>query len=439
MKFFKRNIIVLGFLALFSNYMNAQEPKAVLLGQGVVGALYEPKTESPRSKIALLVMHAEGDYTQFSAGKELSERGYTVLNANNSASKYSGNDLDFERAITEIGKAVKYLKDRKGIEKVVLLGHSGGGSMFSAYQNIAENGVQVCQTPNKIVPCSDKLANLPKADGIILLDANYGMSTMYLLSLDPAISDENSAMKRHSNLNLYLPENGMTSKGATFSAKFKQRYFKAVAKRNNDIIKKALERKKLIEKGLGNFADDEPFIVPAANYMGMNNKLFSQDVSLLSRTNQAWKLVHKDGSITTEIVRTTRSPKNLKQIDEQYSMALRSTIQRFLPMFAIRVGDDFSIGETGFTGIDWESTHTSPVSNVKGINVPFLTVGLTGNWEYLNAEQLYLNAKSTDKDIVFIEGASHIVTPIDEKYGDTIKLTYDYIADWLSKTGRFLN
>ncbi|MGR3806622.1 hypothetical protein [Pasteurella testudinis] len=64
-------------------------------------------------------------------------------------------------------------------------------------------------------------------------------------------------------------------------------------------------------------------------------------------------------------------------------------------------------------------------------------IGLTGNWEYLNAEQIYLNAKSQDKDIVFVEGASHVVTPIDTKYGDTVKLTYDYMADWLGKAGRF--
>ena len=33
------------------------------------------------------------------------------------------------------------------------------------YQNVAENGVSVCQGPNKLVQCGNELAGLPKADG----------------------------------------------------------------------------------------------------------------------------------------------------------------------------------------------------------------------------------------------------------------------------------
>ncbi|MGR3806621.1 hypothetical protein [Pasteurella testudinis] len=242
--------------------------------------------------------------------------------------------------------------------------------MFSAYQNIAENGVDICQSAVKIAPCSDKLADLPKADGLVLLDANYGMSTMYLLSLDPAIVNEHNAQQRNPSVDLYLPENGMGESGANYSQAFKQRYFTALAKRNHAIIAHAQQRKALIDKGEGDFAGDEALIIPAANYLGMNNKLFAQDPSLLAHTQQAWKLLHQDGSVSTQIVPTTRSAKNLSNKGNQYDMALRTTVQRFLPMYAVRLNGDFAITATGLQGVDWESSHTTPVGNVRHISVP---------------------------------------------------------------------
>jgi hypothetical protein len=56
-------------------------------GHGVPAVLYEPTNEGPKSQIALIVMHASGDYLNFSACTELAKRGYRVLCTNNSTSK----------------------------------------------------------------------------------------------------------------------------------------------------------------------------------------------------------------------------------------------------------------------------------------------------------------------------------------------------------------
>jgi hypothetical protein len=70
-------------------------------------------------------------------------------------------------------------------------------------------------------------------------------------------------------------------------------------------------------------------------------------------------------------------------------------------------------------------------------------MGMTGHWEYLAAETIFEHAKSTDKKLVFVEGATHIYTTCTkcEKYpgqfGDTVKTTYDYVDSWLSEKGRF--
>jgi hypothetical protein len=53
-------------------------------------------------------------------------------------------------------------------------------------------------------------------------------------------------------------------------------------------------------------------------------------------------------------------------------------------------------------------------------------------------------AKSSDKELAYVEGARHNFTTCTEcekkwgaSYGDTLKTTYDYVDGWLSKAGGF--
>ena len=128
-----------------------------------------------------------------------------------------------------------------------------------------------------------------------------------------------------------------------------------------------------------------------------------------------------------------------------YRAALKTTVKNYLASYAIRVTPDFGYGEDStIRGVDWRSTYSSPPGNVEGISVPFLALGMTGNWEGLAAETIYDHAKSADKSLAFIEGATHIYTPCKAcektpgEFGDTVKTTYDYIDGWVSSPGRFL-
>ena len=105
----------------------------------------------------------------FPACTELSKRGYRVLCTGNSLMDTSKDGID--TLLLEMKLGVAYLRNYPGVQKIVLLGHSGGGMLMSTYQNIAENGLKACQGSEKIVKCSDSLAGLPAADGIMLLDA----------------------------------------------------------------------------------------------------------------------------------------------------------------------------------------------------------------------------------------------------------------------------
>ena len=50
--------------------------------QRVPGVLYEPEETAARNRIAVLVMHSDEDYLDFSTGPELAARGFTALCAN---------------------------------------------------------------------------------------------------------------------------------------------------------------------------------------------------------------------------------------------------------------------------------------------------------------------------------------------------------------------
>ncbi|KAF2142263.1 uncharacterized protein K452DRAFT_227456 [Aplosporella prunicola CBS 121167] len=428
--------------------MNGTLPKPELLdlASGVVGGLFRPASDGAKAAIGILVMHAEQDYLTFSACTELPKRGYTVLCANNDASK-SGymTDLDFESMMQEVALGVSYLRNQTDISQVVLLGHSGGGAMMSAYQNIAENGLAACQGSEKIYPCSENMSALPKADGVMLLDANYGIASMALLSLNPAITDETSGLKINSSLDLFAPENGFSEKGGNYSAVFTKAFQSGVVARMQRLVSFAEERLKAINAGNGSFSDDEDFYIPDASYIGFNNKLISQDVRFLSHTSQPWPLLHKNGSTTTQIVHSVRVASTIGSNAKSYTNgAIKTTIKRFLSAFALRVRDDFSYGEDSFTGVVWNSSHMVPIAAAPGITVPLLTLGMTGHYEYLNAEKIYLNAGSKDKSIAFVEGAQHTINTCTEcesypgEFGDTTKTAYDYMGQWLGKEGRFI-
>ena len=121
-------------LALLAQLASASDTPLPILedfdATGVLGGLYRPNTTSPRSHIGLYIMHAEQDYASFVGCTELQERGFTVFCANNEASK-SGymSDINFEDMMLQANTGLAWLRNQTDIDKVVILGHSGGGAV----------------------------------------------------------------------------------------------------------------------------------------------------------------------------------------------------------------------------------------------------------------------------------------------------------------------
>lgn len=421
----------------------------VWLAPGVPGVLYEPAEPGPKASIAILAMHPDGDYLrpgETNTCMQLAMRGYRALCANASSSKQGLiGDMDQEKATLNVKAGVEYLRKQPWLRKLVLFGHSGGGAMMAAYQNIAENGVKACDGPEKLLPCSDALAGLPAADGVMLIDASMGMPGSNLLSIDPAVVEDDDGMHLNPALDMYNPANGFNSRGSTYSPAFMKRFFAGQRDRMNALIAKAKARLALIRSGNGRFQDDEPFIVAGA--VPAENKLNEQDVRLLSRTHDAWPLLHANGSVTTEVIHTVRVPRSESTPTVRENRALVTTVKDFLRTFSIRALPDYGVDEFGVHGVDFSSSWGATYNNVGGITKPLLQMGFTGSYEYSFAEGARARAKAADRTLAYVEGPVHGFRPCTEcavahgfpanHYGDTVKTLYDFIDSWLSKPGRF--
>lgn len=384
-------------------------------------ALYQPTTASAKTGIAVVVMHSHQDYMNFIANGELAKRGYTVL-----ATKPNDSNL-LEDKLVSLKYCIDYLRKQDNIHTIILLGHSGGATVISAYEYLAENGRDGLQDMI-YQDYSDKIDNLPKADAVMLLDANPGLSTITINSLDPNVSDESTGY----------------SLGNKYNYDEEREYMRGQQERYTKLVEFAKNRLQLIKDGKGLYADDEPLIIPGAQSMRFYNKLYSSNTNLLSHTNKAWPLIHADGSITTEIVHSVRAPFNPVDRTEMLATAQQLTVRSFLSSFAIDVDKDYEVTETGFKGIHFDSNLTSPIGNARGIHIPTLVMGMTGSYEYINSEAIYENLPAEDKTIAFIEGAGHMFTTDRQaerynkaNYGDTLKNLFDYVDNWLST--RFAN
>lgn len=262
---------------------------------------------------------------------------------------------------------------------------------------------------------------------------------MTLLSLDPNITEQNKGNNATDLYDLKDPAKGYVSGGnSTYGSSFVASYNQAQRNRLLTLMAMANDRLSMIVSGKGKFTDDEPFVVAGAAQMRFYNKLFPQDLSLLSHTKKSWPVIKADGSIKNEIVRSVRAPFSMTGSSDRLTAALNTTVRGFLSMCAITTDVNFRVNDNGLQGVHWNSNINNPIGNSEGITVPCLFMGMTGSYEYLAAEEIYNHSASIDKTIAFVEGASHNFTPDKDaegynktSYGDTVKHLFDYVDNWL--------
>ena len=390
------------------------------------GALYSPDS-GPAPTVAFLAIHRTSNFMDMIGTRELARRGFMVLGMN---PRSDNNEaiVNFEDIALDIKQGVDFLRRQPSISRVVLIGFSGGGPSITFYQATAEKGPSYCQGPSKLTQCSNALADLPPADGLLLLDAHPGNTVNTLRSLNAAVLDENDLSKLDASLDPFDPRNGFNPNGqSVYSAEFTDRYFKAQAARMNRLIDKALAMRETIKQGTGSTTDDAPFI-----FYRNRARLMDFSMSVHPGTTRPQKLLKNDGSISTEVVRSVRvATTNSAKLDKTLSNGTKLlTLTSFLSANSIRAADSM-------TDIDWCTSNNSTPCALRQITAPILITAMGGHYFIADNEIHYDVAASRDKDFIVIEGAVHGQTPCEacskvtgQSYSNATKNLYDYVAKW---------
>lgn len=390
------------------------------------GALYVPDS-GPAPTVAFLTIHRTANFMNLIATRELAKRGYMVLGMN---PRSDNNEaiVNFENVALDIKQGVEFLRKQPGITRIILIGHSGGGPATTFYQATAEKGVSYCNGPNKLTPCSNAFADLPKADALLLLDAHPGNTVNSMRSLNPAVVDEEDPSKIDASLNPFNPKNGFNPNGQSeYSKEFMDRYFKAQAARMSRLIEKALALRDEVKQGKAKTTDDLPFIVYRDRA-----RLIDFSMSVHPATKEPRKLIKNDGTIVTEVVRSVRVPitQNARLDRTLSNGTMFLTLTSFLSANAIRARDSID-------DIDWCTSNNSTPCALKEISVPLLIMAMGGHYFIGDNEIHYEVAASKDKDYVVIEGAVHGMMPCEacskvtgQSYSNATKNLYDYVAKW---------
>ena len=225
----------------FVGLASPQQGRAGAGGWPCQGVWYAPRGARPR--VALIATHYNIDFSQHYLADFMASRGVGFLGWN---TRFRGDEAHFllDHALVDIGTGVRWLRETQGVERVILLGNSGGGSLMAAYQSHAVS-------PN-VVPLAGMrpaagLAGLPPADGFIALAAHPGRPDVLTAWLDAAATDEQDVTATDPALDLWNPVNG-----PPYSPEFLQRYRAAQVARNQRITDWAkAELDRLSAAGLG--------------------------------------------------------------------------------------------------------------------------------------------------------------------------------------------
>ena len=178
-----------------------------------------------KPKVAMIATHYQIDFSEHYLADYMATRGIGFLGWN---TRFRGFESSFllDHALVDIGVGVRWLREVQGVETVVLLGNSGGGSLMAAYQAQA---VDQHVTPLEGMRPAAGLDDLPAADGYVASAAHPGRPDVLTAWMDAAVIDENDAMATDPDLDLFNERNGPPY------AEFIERYRAAQVARNEAI------------------------------------------------------------------------------------------------------------------------------------------------------------------------------------------------------------
>jgi hypothetical protein len=354
--------------------------------------LYQPARGKPRTVVVLA--HPRADFAQHYSIPFWVEAGFAAFAQN---TRYLNNDstMIHENLLLDLAAGIRFLRE-PGFERIVMLGNSGGGSLFSYYDAEARKpaGSRVKSPPGGGPPDLNKF-EMPTADGLILLAAHPGQGRVLTVSLDAAVVDENDPFASDPALDMYEERNGFRAPPAEsrYDREWLGRYRAAQRARATRID--AIAWRQVEEASIARAATKAAdFAAAPAEYRAhMQRRTMAPRIMVVYRTqaNPAYLDLTIDPS--ERVVGSIFSP--------------RPDLFNYHPV---------GLGHV-VTPEAWLSTWSGPSSyanlerNLPQITVPTLLVGAMADQDIFLADVRaeYELSGAADKRIEFIAGADHFM------------------------------
>jgi hypothetical protein len=154
----------------------------------------------------VVLMHPRANFAHHYVTPGLLDAGLAVLNV---TSRWLNNDatLIHEQVLLDVAAALAVARAR--FDRVVLVGNSGGASLFTFYlhQALAPAGERLTDTAAGD-PFDLNQFELPTADAMVYMAGHPGEGHFLLHAIDPSVTDEDDPVACDSSLDLYDPANG---------------------------------------------------------------------------------------------------------------------------------------------------------------------------------------------------------------------------------------
>lgn len=365
------------------HFVSLPSPTARQNGAGYMptqGVYHHAKGSRPRT--AMIATHYNVDFSEHYMAGLMAARGVGFLGWN---TRFRGLEHSFtlDHALVDIGVGVRWLREEVGVEKVVLLGNSGGGSLMAAYQSQA---VEPNLKPLLGTPVAEAALELLPCDLYVSTNAHPGRPEVLTDWFDPSITDESDLTSVDPSLDMYNPENG-----PPYSEDFMQRYRAAQVARNHRIAAWALEELERVRSA------------------GCIDRMFNM--------HRAWadpRLL--DGSLDPndrEVGVCYLGPPKVFNYSP-YGIGSSSTLRTWLSMWSL------------------EHSQCRAIPHLERIRVPSLVIQSmadTGVFP-VDAHTIHDNLAAEDKTLEFIAGDHYLLKPEIAREGIA-----DLVAGWLQERG----
>jgi hypothetical protein len=177
------------------------------------------------SDVVACIMHPREFLATHYLVPELLQVGYSVFTQ---TSRSVGSDLRLEHevALLDAAAGLNFLRE-VGFKKIVLIGNSGGASLYTFYneQSLLAPETRHQQTPGGR-PTGLSKAEMPQADGVILVSPHPGQGNVLMNCIDPSVIDETDPLAIDPALDFLDTANGYAPapQGARYASAFIERY-----------------------------------------------------------------------------------------------------------------------------------------------------------------------------------------------------------------------